>query len=475
MSKFYILKPLKLDLKYLVNKYQPEFKFDFEKAHLILHIIIILSSEKNNLKAVPLASKMLESLIGKDYHRYMRFLCENFSGDGNVLHRFPYSEGVPFSYKITQYYYNDGYEIIEICNYKLINKFKELLVNKSKNEAVRLNYSFLYKHFKNSKLTVSDYQKAIHETNQLHSFKRLRNAKSIINVLNGNFKLSLNTKSDGRIHSNITRLSKINRKYLEYNSEKLAEVDISSAVPFFLFISMNLYLDSNLTYLVEFQYSKLFAYMFDEVMGDIDKAELDSFGRSVISGELYEQFRDSIFEQKIYDLNGKDFAKVEKYYQYHFKEQFGYKFDGCLDELKKFAKKRFLSMLFASTSSYSFEQIVFKSLYPTIFKFINEYKNVTQYKDYDGMKWEKKESHKKLSSLCFQFEAKVMIDNIARKFDKLYKGKVAIYTLHDALITTESNVEQLREFMQDEFMNLFGISPKLNIKYYAENEQKIAS
>lgn len=204
---------------------------------------------------------------------------------------------------------------------------------------------------------------------------------------------------------------------------------------------------------------------FSVVPPDIEKTELDSFGNSIINGKLYEQFSELLLNQDFYESKGVQFNKAIKYYQFAFNDMFGYYFDGDVYDLKKFAKRRFLSMLFAPANKYSFEQIVFKELYPSIHKFINEYKNANQYKDSETMIYNKKERHKKLSHLCFQFEAKVMIDNIAREFDVIYKGKVTVYTIHDCLLTTSSNAEELKTFMQNKFIELFGIAPNLTIEY----------
>lgn len=210
--------------------------------------------------------------------------------------------------------------------------------------------------------------------------------------------------------------------------------------------------------------------MLDEVSGDIDKTELYDFGKSIIDGNLYKQFSKLLLNQDFYESKGKSFDKAFKYYQFAFKYMFGYYFDGDLNDLKKFAKRRFLSMLFAPTNKFYFEQLVFKELFPTIHKFINEYKNAYQYKESVEFCYTKKDRHKKLAHLCFQMEAKVMIDNIARDFDKLHKGKVPIFTIHDCLLTTESKAEELKNFMQNKFIDLFGIAPNLTIEYLSKNE-----
>jgi hypothetical protein len=465
--EYYILKPKNLNLEGLVNKFPSDFNINMDYAYLIIYLVIMWSDKKNNSKKVPIYSRFLEKLIGRNYHKYIDFLLENYPASGNILKGSRYQKGShPFSYQLTQYYFDGGFELYVINDYKLINKFKGHF-SESINENIRTHYYFLMKYFKNKKLTVFSPFEAIEHTNSLVPQKRLKNALNFIGFLNGQNKLTLKTKTDGRVHSNITRLSKNSRKYLQYDGEFLAEIDISSAIPYFLFLTMYHYLDNRLIYLNNFQYNNPipFTYMFDEVTGDIDKIELNNFGKSILDGVLYRQFSDLIFSQSFYESKGLDFDTVMKYYQREFKEMFGFYFDGYIEDLTKFAKKRILAMLFANTTIYKYEQLVFKELYPTVLKFLNEFKDIKQYKDCEDVKWTKRNSHKKLSHFCFQFEAKVMIDNIARDFDRLHRGNVPIFTLHDCILTTCSHAEELKIFMQNKFIELFGISPNLTLDY----------
>ena len=466
MKTLYIIKPQKLDLKFLTEKFKPNFDLNVDSAYLIIHLIIVLGSEKNNRKVVRLHSKMLEKLIGRNYHKYFDYLLENYPATGSVLKGFRYSKNKPFGYTLTNYYYDGGFELHEINSMKIINKFNQEFVKNIKNEQIRTNYYFLMKYFNKDKLSVYKPNQALLEANQLPEHKRLKNMKNILDILNGKYSVKLKPTTDGRVHSNITRLSKHFRKYLQYEDEFLAEIDISSSVLFSLFIIMNLYIDNNLTYLTQFTYnSNPYIYMFDKVTGDIDKSELHNFGELILNGIIYEEFSRLILSPKIYEDVGQDYQKAEKYYLYEFKKLFGHNFDGCTEELKKFSKKRLLGMLFAPTNTYKFEQVVFKTLFPSILKFINEYKNTLQYKDCEKFNWDKRNCHKKLSHLCFQFEAKVMIDKIAREFNKLHKGKVPIYTLHDCLLITSSYAEELKTYMVSFMLKLFGIAPNLTLEY----------
>lgn len=466
MNQYFILKPKNLNIESLVNKYKPNFDLKIDYVYLIVYLVILFGNKKNNDKQVCLSSKFLEKLIGKNYNKYIDFLLENYPVSGNILNGYRYSEGKPFSYKLTDYYYESGFELYSITDNKLVNRVINVF-KKSINENIRTHYYYLMKYFNNKKLTFFNPFEAILKTNDLVPEKRLKNALNLIDFLNGEHKLTLKTKTDGRVHSNLTRLSKQSRDYLQYDGEFLAEIDISSSVPYFLYLTMNYYLNNNLTYLNEFQYSNSIphTYMFDEVTEDIDKLELQQFGDSVLTGRLYEQISELIFSQIFYESKGKDFNKVIKYYQHEFKLMFGYYFDGDMDDLKKFSKRRILAMIFANTSLYKFEQLVFKELFPSVLKFINEYKDVQQYKDCEDIIWSKKESHKKISYFCFQFEAKVMIDNIARDFDKLHKGKAPVFTIHDCILTTSSYADELREFMKSRFVQLFGVAPNLTLKY----------
>lgn len=159
-----------------------------------------------------------------------------------------------------------------------------------------------------------------------------------------------------------------------------------------------------------------------------------------------------------------------KYYQYHFKEKFGYEFDGDMDDLLKFAKKRMLSMIFAKPSIYKFEQFAFAELFPKVLKFINEFKQAKNFREDNNKKLAYNKRHKKLAYFSFQFEAKVVIDKIAREFDKLHKGKVPVFTLHDCILTDNSHLEELKEFMKNKFIEMFDDAPNLTVGKSSLNE-----
>lgn len=458
MKAYYILKPKNLNLEYLVRKYNPDFKFNTDFAYLVIHFVILYQSNKSS-NYTRLHSKYLQK-FNRIYYKHIQFLIENFPNDGAVLRGARYEKGKPFGYKLPKYYSDSELEIYTITDKSLLKRLNAIKLKNITNEMIRLNYYFLMKYFKDGKLTIYEPSLAMERINKISDKeKRLRNAKSIIKIMNGDTKLTLKPKTDGRVHSNITRLSKNARNHLQYDGEFLAEVDISSAIPFFLFLTMKYYLANRLTYVSEeFQYDISIIYMLAKMPVYLLNTEVDDFGGLVLNKKLYERFADRIFNEEVYSSKGYNFEKVMKYYNHEFKEQFGYYFDGNMKDLEKFAKKRLLSMLFAKTSIYKFEQLAFGSLFPQVLNFINEFKNIEQNSG------DSKERHKKIAYCTFQFEAKTMIDKIAREYDKIHKGKVPIFTLHDCLITTVSHVEELKDFMEKKFIDLFEVAPNLTIE-----------
>jgi hypothetical protein len=459
MKAYHILKPKNLSLEYLVNKYNPDFKFNTDFAYLIIHFVILYQSNKSS-NYTRLHSKYLQK-FNRIYNKHIQFLINNFPNDGAVLRGTRYDKGKPFGYKLPKYYSDSELEIHIITDKYLLRKINAIKLKSTTNEMIRLNYYFLLKYFKNGKLSIYEPSLLMESINKISDKeKRLRNAKSIIKIMNGDTKLTLKPKTDGRVHSNITRLSKNARNHLQYDGEFLAEVDISSSIPFFLLLIMKYYITDRLTYVAnEFQYYNSIIYILDKTSVCIVNTDVDDFGNSVLKKQLYQRFADEIFKEEVYTSKGHNFEKVMKYYNYDFKKQFGYHFDGDMNDLVKFAKKRLLSMLFARTYSYKFEQLAFGSIFPQVLKFINAFKDVEQNSEDNS-----KERHKKIAYCTFQFEAKTMIDKIAREFDKIHNDKVPVFTLHDCLITTVSHVEELKYFMEKKFIELFEVAPNLTIE-----------
>ncbi|AMA49651.1 hypothetical protein [Flavobacterium covae] len=245
MKTYTILKPKNLHLENRVNRFKPDFNFNFEKAYLLIYLVILFSNKKTNTKKVELYSKTLEKLFGKDYHKYINYLSENFGGVGNILNRYPYSENHSFSYILRDYFYENGFEIVTITDYKLIKKYKKLFVRQKTSKNIQKQYHFLLKHFKREKLTVHNPQNAI---DSIPFSERGKYIKKAFKIMKHEFSLVLKAKTDGRVHTNILRLKKELIKYLRYENESLVEIDVKSAVLFLLYLMLKMFQNHQISF-----------------------------------------------------------------------------------------------------------------------------------------------------------------------------------------------------------------------------------
>jgi hypothetical protein len=142
-------------------------------------------------------------------------------------------------------------------------------------------------------------------------------------------------------------------------------------------------------------------------------------------------------------------------------------------------KKRMLSWANAKNKHFLKEQAVFKQLYPTIYQFIKVFKE-RKYLPTEGAVRKKAEKmlsndksivkevfqqHKKISHLFLQSESFIMLDLVVQKLNKS-KSKIPFFTLHDCIVTTKKNVEELNQFMKDTFTFVIGFSPEFKTKIF---------
>lgn len=387
-----------------------------------------------------------------DYREHIRYLSENFPNEGNILFRKEYSKGNCYSYQLSSFYYSSAVDIIEITDSKLLKFLAPKQVVESTNK-FKKNYNFLAKYFDSSKLKI-DYKSAVEQNIQtyykeLDYKKHLLNAIQVMGIANGEFKLVYCPDTDGRVHTQITRLSKKLRKFLTYEGKELAEIDISASVPTFLyFILFNQYhssSNSHLSSIVNSSKSYCNHYMFCKSSESLDIAEISSFGQKVLDGSFYECFEKDILTIHHFDKS----LAPDEYIVKNVKELLNKDFDGDMKDVRSVLKMKILSMFNAKPSKYLNEEAVFNMQFPSILRWLKKYKS---------------ENHKYLSHLTLQTESYFMLNIVTRQFNKEHQGKIPLFTLHDCLITTKENIELLFDFMTRTFKNEMGFSPILKIK-----------
>ena len=475
MKSKIIFIPQNLDLERITRENPPSFEFDYEYAYILLYDIIKDSNRLfHNIKdwsnfyryksvkkyMLRRNSKILQS-NRPDYANYLTYLYQN-----NIIWREGYSEKVCRGYQIAPEYFGEPIKFIKILKPKSLKLLKT-------NDGDIDEYSPLNKWF-DRKLTI-DVESASESLNKVLNIKSnyydyLENCQLIVNINNGVFNFSRKEYSDDRLHSEFTRFPKILRKYLRYDNEVLGEVDISASVPFFMYYHLLAIVDSSKinpdVYQAFFKKPRFYHSALEKTknMVKLDPVEVDKFGSEILKGEYYKQFM-PFFDDEYY----LSVAKHELKRAYNYSDE---------DKLL-IVKKRMLSWANAREKHYLPEQDVFKKLYPTIYKFISVFKK-RRYLPREGAVRKKAEKmvekgkdkfaekfqqHKKISHLFLQSESFLMLDNIARKLNKS-KSKIPFFTLHDCIVTTKKNVEEVEQFMKDTFTAVIGFSPNFKSKIF---------
>jgi hypothetical protein len=194
-------------------------------------------------------------------------------------------------------------------------------------------------------------------------------------------------KTAGRVHNNITNLSKNFRPFLKFNNQKLVEIDISNSQPLLFNILISRYL---------FRYTNYCGIILPYVPQNSDL--------------------------RFY----KELTEQGKFYEY-LMEEFG------IYENRSLFKVRFFSKVFYSKENENEEREHFKKLFPGVADIISYYKKVN-YKD--------------LAIQLQRIEADIMINLIV---PRLANKNIFILTIHDSILTIPDNVELVKEIIMNEF------------------------
>lgn len=470
MNEYYVLVPKNLNLDQRLTKFPPHFKFNKEYIYYFISKLIediayqnmdepysdSPNGNKNDIDSMIKHYTPMCATINQNFFResklHLDYLYVNFPNEGRFFWRNNYSEGECYSYKLPEYYWGSGeLELISLSGQSFVNKIKKenppFVENKVRKKfGFTINY-FDTKRFElDEKLALKDLYAEYQKTGNYQKY--LLNAVRLMNLKNGHYTFHHNPNTDGRLHTAITQYPKICRKYLKYDNERLSEIDLSSSVPFFLSYILYNYSTLQPTDLNTIISNKdlLYHYMLVKSSVKPSDREIQRFRELVLNNELYNHFMS-------------DFTELP-YFAQNFQNQFNRPFDGDEDDLRKYCKKRFLSMLFAKPSHYKHEQAVFSKYFPTINELLIKYKR-KKFRDFKKSDW-----HKKLSYLTFQLESHFMVNIIAREINKIFRRKIPLFTLHDCIVVKEEHLDIVYKIIQDIFIREIGYAPNLTKKVW---------
>ncbi|WP_079243281.1 hypothetical protein [Chryseobacterium indologenes] len=470
MNEHYILVPKNLNLDQRLAKFPPSFKFNKEYIYYFISKLIedityqnmdepydrSPENNKNDMDSMIKHYAPMCAAINQSFFRasklHLDYLYLNLPNEGRFLWRNNYKEGSCFSYRLPEYYWGGGeLELIPLSGQSFINKIKKYDKPTVKN-IIKKKFNFTIGYFDikrfalDEKSALKDLYVEYQKTGNYQKY--LLNAVRVMNLKNGYYTFHHNPETDGRLHTALTQFPKICRKHLKYDNERLSEIDLSSSVPFILSYILYNYNTPQPTDLTSKINSKDLLYHYILVKSCVKPSDKE-----------IQHFKDLILNNKLYNYFMNDFIMLP-HFEENFQRQFNRPFDGDMDDLRKYSKKRFLSMLFAKSTSYKNEQTVFKRYFPTINNLLLKYKR-KKFRDFKKSDW-----HKKLSYLTFQLESYFMVNIIAREINNIFKRRIPLFTLHDCIIVKEQHLDIVCKMIGDIFIREIGYAPNLTKKVW---------
>ncbi|WP_276498510.1 hypothetical protein [Pontibacter litorisediminis] len=286
----------------------------------------------------------------------------------------------------------------------------------------------------------------------------------------------------GRVHTSLSNLKREFRNFLTYDGKRLVEIDVKNSQPFFSLailnrafwegkeggvcetnfsISSNVLLTStdNTTYCntpitqvpmsftqqhteglyTHHTYQRLHntssLVMFRDLVGDIDREELERYRDLVISGGVYEylleEYRNRTGRENI---QRDDMKKVVFTILFSKNEE-----DMAEPRTLKERNSRESRVLAKDT---------FRSCFPTIYRVFEKIK--------EG-------NNALLACLLQSVEAYVILSKVCERV-KTERPDLPLFTIHDSLMTTEGNELYLKRVMEEEFERYIGAVPNLTVK-----------
>jgi len=421
--------PHNLDLDKHLKEHPPNIK-NFKREHLI-HILSLISeipaySDKGMYHGFVLvnSTKLRETGI-RDYNQYLKYAV-----DTGVLE----TDGFYIKDKKSR-----GYRFTE--QYQSIVKPIKINPQKQKGKYViktmktKRDYRYLSKYF-TSDMTI-DYEPAYqYNSNQLkdNQEKNIENAlikhnSNYINIMNiheHDMYFIVDT-TGGRLHTNLTNLSKDYRQFIKYQNESLVEVDLKNSQPFLSLILLNPHFYENSTFNInKYTYQKLPINLTSTIMlvkslQYKEYQDIKLFQKFVESGTIYECVRT--------ELKNRNIANLSR------------------DEVKKL-----VFQVIYSDNRYMYDaKRMFKEIFPNVYKLFGTIKKI---------------KHSTLPILLQRIESDLFLKKIARRIAR-ENPQMPIFTIHDSIITTCGNEHIVYTIMKDELTYSIGIEPTLKIEYWS--------
>lgn len=356
----------------------------------------ILNKNDSEDSFIPLSSVILHYILN-DYRVHLQFLIDNGIIETNNHYVVGHTSK---GYRFTAKYSEMIFRKVTISNKRMISKIKEHKMNQVK-QRTAIQYVHIWNCLNRVKIKSNKAKEFLINSN-LKTSKYIRNLIAVEMIENGIF-FQVVDNTAGRVHNNITNMSKMLRPFLRHENSRLIEIDIANSQPFLFNILINSYMKDHRESITDI-YNNL-SYVTD----------LEIYKNLTSKGEFYEYLMSEL----------------------------------AITEQREAFKIRFYKKVFycAENPSYvSTERNQFRQLFPTVSKIISYYK---------------KDDFRQLAIKLQKAEADIMINTIV---PVLAEKDIFLLTIHDSILTTKDNAGIVKETILAEFKRKFNLIPTLKIK-----------
>jgi len=318
MKRIYI--PKNLELSGIVD---PEYNNarDLDRLHYIIHLIYeqrILYRVAEDY--VPLKAIYLRNLIIRNYNDYVKLLIDKkvIECDGHYQ-----KSEKSLGYRLCALYRGIKHKEISFNTKCVQNNIDRWNKRRLPTTEVHL---YLYSLLQQIEI---NYDEALNYVNEL-SIEEYNNSKIAIDKFNNKEFFLYSDEFGNRVHTNITNLKSILRKYLSYKGEKLVNVDIVNSQPLLLIPSLfpsirctfDIYFDDIgmdlLKYKQLVESGKLYDYMMER-SGETDRAAFkEKFFRETLFGRKTSKLFCSLFPTiaaELMKIKSKDYRNLARIMQ----------------------------------------------------------------------------------------------------------------------------------------------------------------
>ncbi|MCD4737452.1 MAG: hypothetical protein K8R53_15520 [Bacteroidales bacterium] len=464
--------PENLDVYELIKEHPPSFA-NFKLNHL-LHIISFVSTipyfnrtVKINDGFVPLWAKKMKRHGINNYKKYLTYLLDNgiLETDNHFLRGLK-CIGYKFSTK-----YQSPVTTMEVETRKRSSDPEKRSIEK---------YPQLYKWLSGISIEVgkaNEHVWAIFKESGSDEKSLLKFNLHIIGILlihkkRFHFKID---DSGNRLHTNLTNLKSIFRKYLTYEGEKLVAIDIKTSQPYFstLLLQERFYVigsEANVyKHLKGFNNSD-FHKIFDlksEKGKNSSNAYIDYLQRSntnitqPTNTPPITRYIENLRYVQDYcscTINGDLYDTIKYYLNHDYPDK-----NFCIDWEKRIykkgrdinrkdAKKLTFFIFYSSNQCYSTatEKQLFKRLFPPVYEIFSYFK---------------KEEKNRLALLLQRIESHAILDIICGRISH-ERPELPIFTVHDSIVTTVGNEDYVKSIMEAELIKYVSLKPTLKLEYW---------